>query len=283
MRAKVLIVLFLLVFVLTGCATVGPASVKLSSETGARSAELGALHQQMVRNYFASERQRVETFLKEKWEPQFLRNFLGETQILKLLQESIAFDDAKTKEIQIALETYLTDKTEAPKAASEIIAALTKTRGGEPAEVRKVIDKFVPNVKVDAATTHIAALIGTHEPGLLIMEFAADAHEAIDKQRKEMIGPIDGAETRVLAELNESYATLARAHGTITARLEAASRAREQQDKLLMSAGIENPSAVRERLAGISEKIGNALEAAGNLKNPNEVAKTLKEKLKALF
>lgn len=283
MRLKTVIVLSLLILSLTSCATVGPASVKLSSETGARSAELGTLHQQMVRNYFASERQRVETFLKEKWEPQFLRNFLGETQVLKLLQESIAFDEVKKKEIQVALETYLTDKTESPKATSEIIAALTKTRASEPAEVRKVIGKFVPDAKVDAATAHVAALIGTHEPALLIMEFAADAHDAIDKQRKQMIGPIDAAETRVLAELNESYATLARAHGTITARLEAASRAREQQDKLLMSAGLENPSAVRERLAGISEKIGNALEAAGDLKNPDDVAKTLKEKLKALF
>ena len=78
-------------------------------------------------------------------------------------------------------------------------------------------------------------------------------------------------------------ATLARAQGTITARLEAASRAREQQDALLITAGIGNPSAVRGQLAGISDKIAQALDAAGGLKDPDELVKTLKARLNALF
>lgn len=60
-------------------------------------------------------------------------------------------------------------------------------------------------------------------------------------------------------------------------------RAREQQDELFIGAGLGNPSAVREELAGISATIAKALEAAGDLNNPDDVAKTLKEKLNALY
>lgn len=276
------LVVCLLILALTRCATVGPASVKLSSESAARSAELGTLHQDLVRKYFASERQRVETFLKEKWEPQYLRNLLGISGIMSDIKKSVSFDEAKRDELKFALELYLDDDSEAPKVVNEITAALTKTREDEPAEVRKIIKKFVPDDQEESATAHVAALLGTHEPALLIMEFAAAAHEEMSKQRAEMIGPIDAAEKQVLAELGEAYTTLARAQGTITARLEAASRAREQQDQLLMAAGIQNPSAIRTRLAGISDKVGNAIKAAEGLKSPDDVLNKLKEGLSSL-
>lgn len=280
MRLKIApLILCLLVLTLTRCATVGPASVRLSSESAARSAELGTLHQELVSKYFDAERQRVETFLKEKWEPQYLRNLIGMSGIMGDIKKSMSFDEAKRNELKVALELYLDDDTEAPKVVDRITAALTKTREDEPGEVRKILKDFVPDPQEESAAAHIAALLGTHEPALLIMEFAAAAHEEMAAQRKEMIGPIDAAEKQVLAELTEAYTTLARAQGTITARLEAASRAREQQDKLLMSAGIENPSALRARLAGISDKIGNALKEAEKLKGADDKLQKLKEGL----
>lgn len=279
MRISTGIVVCFSILSLAGCATVGPASVKLSSETAARSAELGTLHQELVRNYFASERQRVETFLKEKWEPQYLRNLLGMSGIMSDLKKSMSFDEAKRNELKAALELYLDDDSEAPKVVNEVTAALTKTRGDEPTEVRKILNKFVPDEQLESATAHLAALLGTHEPALLIVEFARDAHEEMAKQREEMLAPIDIAEKQVLAELTASYTTLARAQGTITARLEAASRAREQQDKLLMTAGIENPSTLRERLGNVSNNIGNALKAVDGLNNPTAIINVLTAKL----
>jgi hypothetical protein len=269
-------------FGLAGCATVGPSSVKLSAETSARSAELAKLHQDLVRAYFAGERHRVETFLRETWEPQFLRNLLGMSGIMDDLKASIAFDASKRKELSLAMKMYLTDPSESDKLAAEITSTLTKTRATEPDAVRTVIQKYVPNAKVESATTHAAALLGTAEPALLILEFAEDAHAEMEKQRQAMIGPIDAAEKQVLAELGDAYTTLARAQGTITARLEAASRAAQQQDQLLQAVGVTDPAAIRMRLAGFSDTVSSALDAAGVKKDPNEILTTLRNALARL-
>lgn len=269
-------------FSLAGCATVGPSSVKLSAETSARSAELAKLHQDLVRVYFDGERRRVETFLRETWEPQFLRNLLGISGIMDDLRASISFDEAKRNELSVAMKEYLTDPSESDKLANEITATLTKTRATEPDAVRTIIRKYVPDAKVESATSHAAALLGTAEPALLILDFAEAAHAEMEKQRAAMIGPIDAAEKQVLGELSDAYTTLARAQGTITARLEAASRSAQQQDQLLQAVGVTDPAAIRTRLAGFSDTVTSALNDAGVKKDPNDILTTLRNALAKL-
>jgi hypothetical protein len=181
------VILAVVTLALSGCATVGPSSVQLAAETSARSAELGTLHQELVHKYFALERERIETFLTNEWEPTFLRHLLGTSGILQDLQESQAFDDADRAELSLALKDYLTDPTEADKLARAITTSLTKTRAPEPAVVRTILAQYVDDDRVDAATAHVSALLGTAEPARRIIEFAADAHEEMQAQRDALL------------------------------------------------------------------------------------------------
>lgn len=247
----------------TGCARMSQATPKLSAELGSRIAEMRGLHELTLRRFFDGERDRIEAFLDREWTPLFLRNFLGTSNLLNDIAAAGFVSERDQSAIQTALARFLRDTTEAPRAMREVVAVVTRTRSAEPAAVRPVIQRFVDDPRVDAATTHVSALLRSEDPAILVLEWAEDAQEQINLMRRQMLDPVNEAERMATSEVAEAYAQMAQANGAITGRLEAAAKVTEQQDALLKAFGIDSAAGkIRQRLAGISGAVGSALTLA---------------------
>jgi hypothetical protein len=264
-RGIVRSLIYLLVFSVFNfsCVSIKPSTVQLSAEVGERLTEMEKIHQLTVQRYFDMEKQKVEDFLTNTWEPLYLKNFLGTSQVLQLLQNTSRIDDRFKNILREGIAGYLDDKTEAKKAADTLAARLSTSRKGEEGVVRTVLQRFVESNKLEDAIAHINALLGSDEPARIIIDFAAQAHKDMEDQRSEMMAPIEKARAETVATLSASYAELIRGQATITGRLEAAARRSKQQDELLDKLGVSKISQdVEKQLANVSEKVDVAITAA---------------------
>lgn len=276
---------FFFISLLVGCVSIKPSTVQLSAAVGERLSEMEKIHQLAIQKYFDMEKQKVEDFLKTTWEPQFLKNFLGTSQVLDMLQNVSKIDDRGRRSIKSGISMYLTDTSEAERATKELVTKLTETRKGEDGLVRTVLTKFVENNKLDAAVIHVSSLLGTDEPARIILDFAEAAHEEMLAQRKEMLAPIEQARAEAVASLSEAYAELIRGQSTITGRLEAAARRSKQQDELLDKLGVgQVPKELVDKMTDISAKVNKGLGAASTavkkLKDGEDVISAFKEAFK---
>lgn len=255
-----------------GCVSIKPSTVQLSAQVGERLSEMEKIHQLAIQKYFDMEKQKVEDFLTNTWEPQFLKNFLGTSQVLDMLQNVSKIDDRGRRSIKSGISRYLTDTSEAERATKELVAKLTETRKGEDGLVRTVLTRFVEDNKLDAAVIHVSSLLGTDEPARIILDFAEAAHEEMLAQRKEMLAPIEQARAEAVASLSQAYAELIRGQSTITGRLEAAARRSKQQDELLNKLGVgQVPKELVDKMTDITNKVNKGLGAA------NTAVKKLKD------
>src|SRR6185295_1930427 len=214
-----------------------PATPRLSAEVGSRLSDLSAAHEAAVRRYFDGERRRVEEFLEDEWIPLFLKNFLGTSGILQDLEEHQSFTDEEKQQIIEAIRTYLQDPDEAEKAGANLFRELEKGRADEPETTRRVLGPFVEDDHLAEASVHIAALLRTAAPAELILDFAEAAHAEIEKERRELMEPLRLLEEDTLSQLNAAWKEALTGQGVITGRLEAASRASAEQDRLLGALG----------------------------------------------
>lgn len=244
------------------CVSIKPSTVQLSAEVGERISEMQGIHQLALQRYFDMEKQKVETFLTEKWEPLFLRNFLGTSRVLPMLQNVAKIDDKGRAAIREAIALYLVDKKEADKAAKELVDKVSDSRRGEDGVIRTVLTRFVEDNQVDAAVIHVSSLLGTDEPARIIFDFAEAAHKQMLAQRNEMLAPIEQARAEAMAALAEGYSELIRGQSTITGRLEAAAKRSRQQDELLDKLKLRISDDVVNRMAGFSAQVNQALSAA---------------------
>lgn len=280
---------------LASCATIGPSTVRLSAEVGDRISEMHGLHTLALQRYFQTERQRIEDFLTETWEPLFLKNFLGTSGIVADLQDTTQFGESERSQLLTAMAGYLDDESEAPRVTDAIITALDNSRNHEPQLLRDILDDFVEDDRLDPAAAHVASLLGTDDPAQMILEFAEAAHEEMQLQRRELMDPLDQAEEEALAEVNAAYAELLAGHGVLTARLEAASKVAQEQDRLLDALGGPGTAvSIRHRLGDLSTKVGDAIETARSLAgdaddevdqdtDASAILDALREKLKDIF
>ena len=276
---------FLFISLFVGCVSIKPSTVQLSAQVGERLSEMEKIHQLAIQKYFDMEKQKVEDFLTNTWEPQFLKNFLGTSQVLDMLQNVAKIDDRGRRSIKSGIARYLTDTSEAERATKELVAKLTETRKGEDGLVRTVLTKFVENNKLDAAVIHVSSLLGTDEPARIILDFAEAAHEEMLAQRKEMLAPIEQARAEAVASLSEAYAELIRGQSTITGRLEAAARRSKQQDELLNKLGVgQVPRELVDKMTDITNKVNKGLGAASTavkkLKDGESVMAAFKDAFK---
>jgi hypothetical protein len=252
-----------LVITLQACVSVKPSTVQLSAEVGQRITEMEKLHLLTIQRYFDQQKQQIEDFMTDTWEPLFLENFLGATGIIADLQNASTIDEQRRRAIRESIAHYLTDTSEATRAADDLIKALNASRKGEPAVVRTTLSRYVPDASVDVAASHISALLGTDEPARMILDFAAEAHKQMDIQRKELLAPIEEAEKQTMAALGEAYAELIRGQSMITGRLEAAAKVSRQQDELMDKLGVKKiEEQMVPKLSAISGKVVEALGKA---------------------
>lgn len=276
--------LFFLLFPLLfcSCVSIKPTTVELSAQVGQRISEMQNIHQLALQRYFDMEKQKVEDFLTNTWEPLFLKNFLGTSNILALLQNVSRMDEQTKNILKEAMTPYLMDKTKAEKLTTDLVGKISVIRKGEDEIVRTTLTGAVAPERLDAAVIHISSLLGTDEPARIIFDFAEAAHQEMQAQRKELLAPIEEAKAQAAAALSEAYSELIRGQSTITGRLEAAAKISKQQDELLGKLGISRISKeATDRLTSISSKVNDALKAVGDAKggDAGAILKALKEGL----
>ncbi|MDH3567337.1 MAG: hypothetical protein OEM61_08270 [Desulfobacteraceae bacterium] len=255
-----------LIIAMTGCRTMGPATVELSTEITTRTKDIEKTHIYAVNSYFDTERKRIEEFMEEKWIPLFLRNMLAESQILKDLKKTDTIGKQTRDNLAIAAQEYLTDPEEGDKLADEIVNKLNEKRNNEDADIRAIVKRFIPDEKLDAATVHLEALLHMETPAVLIMEFAEAANEQIDEQKQALLKPIEDARLITVEELRKAYADIYAGQGIITGRLEASVRRGEQQARLVDAVGGEGTAAsINAKLASFAEEVNDVFKKIDDL------------------
>lgn len=251
---------------LAGCATVGPAVPQLSARVGDRLAEMRSLHEHAIRRLFDGERQRVDAFIDERWAPEFLRNYVGVTDIVATVSSRKTISVDREASVAGALRSYLTDSSEAPRAARVVIAAIERERVAEPTAIRRELARFVGDDRVDAATVHVAALLGSEDPAHELIEWARYAEREIQRQRAAMHAPIDEAEERTLTELGSAYDDLIAMQSAVTARVQAAAKLKELQDDALRGMGVQAGfERAKQRALAVGGGVSRALEQLDRL------------------
>ena len=262
------IILFIVLVIQVSCVSIKPSTVQLSAQVGERISEMEKLHQLAIQRYFDMEKQKIEDFLSKTWEPLFLKNFIGTSQILQLLQNVKKVDDNGKSILKEGISLYLEDKSEADKAATELVNKLTETRKEEDGVVRTILAKYVEDKNLNTAVIHVSSLLGTDEPARIIFDFTEAAHQEMQAQRKEMLAPIEEARAEAVATLSEAYAEMIRGQSTITGRLEAAAKRSGQQDELLDRLGVGKiPAELTDKMISISEKVNEGLSKAQEVAN----------------
>lgn len=281
--------------VIAGCGTISPATVQLSTELTLRSKDLEKSHIAAFNGFFDSEQQRIDKFLKEKWIPLYLRNFLGTSQILEDLKKRESIGIQTRSIIKEAVAGYLTDPDEeAMKLSDEIVDKLNSLRRNENNTIRDIVKEYIPANKQEAAIIHVTSLLNVETPAVLIMDFAEEANKTISNQRRELLAPIEEARRNALKELSSAYADLYTGQAMITGRLEAAARKDQQQAGLINALSKEGTAAkINQKLATFSKALNNVFTdiesvqekgeetVAASIKLINELKKGLAEAVKS--
>ena len=261
----------LLIIVLAGCGTMSSATVELSTQITTRTKDIEKTHIYAVNTYFDSERKRIEEFMKEKWTPLFLRNFIGTSRILDDLKKAESIGANTRDNLAVAAREYLTDPSEGEAMANKIVDTLNEKRKDEDVAIRTIVKDYIPDEKQDAATIHMTALLNLETPAVLIMEFTEAANEEIQTQQQALLKPIEDARAKTLEELRKAYADIYAGQGVITARLEAAVRKGEQQARLVDAVGGDGTAAkINASLKSLAKDINGVFEKIGDLYKQHE-------------
>lgn len=288
-----LFTVLLLSLILTSCGSVIRSStVQLSADVGNRITEMEALHQLALQRYFDMEKAKVEDFLTQTWEPLFLKNFLGTSQVLQMLQNVSRIDETNRNQLQAAFADYLTDPSEAKKATDDLVGKLNESRKAEDGVIRTIVTDYVEDDKIDAAVIHITSLLGTDDPARIIFDFTQAAHVEMNAKREALLAPIEHAKAEAAAELSGAYAQLIRGQSTITGRLEAAAKVSNEQDKLLGALGFNRATkTLQTKLSNFTTNVDKALgfvsgltaeDSKGNIDLSTNMLNTLQKKLTEL-
>jgi hypothetical protein len=201
-------------------------AVVLSDFVGIQIAEHRASHEEFVRRYFEQSRDVVETFLRDRWIPEFLEDFVERSGVVPLLvtpEGVLPEDDVRRLNAELQAVTEIS-----ASAHADIIAAVSRA-------------------------------LGDAERGQIMLEFAEAALAEIELQRAELIEPLDAQEQQVLGHLSRSYAQLQQAQAQVTAHLASVREVTGAQDELLQLAGIRE---VRDDALRAAVDLSDRLTAA---------------------
>ena len=231
-----------LVAILTvSCVSVPPEAVVLSNLVGTQIAEHRASHEEFVRRYYASSRDVVEMFLRDRWMPEYLEGFVQQSRVMDLLiTPDEVFDEAQLERLR-----------------EEIMAV-----------------SGVGEVRTPLIIEAVSRVFGDAERGQIMLDFAQVALEEIEAQRSELLEPLFLQEQEVLDHLAESYAQLQQAQAQVIAYLGSAREVTRTQDEVLEAMGFREvrddalDQAVRlsERLAAVAKAGDTATEALERMK-----------------
>ena len=234
----------LLAAVTTSCVSIPQDAVVLSNLVGTQIAEHRASHEEFVRRYYARSRDVVEMFLRDRWVPEYLESFVGQSGVMDLL----------------ATPDEVFGEEELERLREELMAV-----------------SGIGEVRTPLIIEAVSRVIGDAERGEIMLDFARVALAEIEAQRSELIEPLNQQEQVVLDHLSKSYAQLQQAQTQVTAYLASTREVTRSQDEVLEAMGIR---ALRddalERAVRLSEELTAAAKAG-------ESAAEALEKMKALI
>jgi hypothetical protein len=226
-----------------GCASVSKESVELSHITARRIADMQASHERLLLAYFQVTRDRIDDFLQHHWIPTFLVHFVKESGLLTDLRAPVVLTDAQYRRLVQELSTF------------------PATDRGNP----------------DWVVTVVNSALGDPVRGQLVLEFTQAATAQIEKQRRELIGPINAMERAAFAELRSAYADLMQMQGTLTAFIQSVHDVRVEEDRVLEHLGLlsARDRAVQDAV-DLSGTVMRITEGAGHAE---ELMRQLRERL----
>ena len=272
---------------MNSCATISPDTVKLSAEVGNRLSEMQHLHQLALQSYFDAEQEKVEHFLTTEWEPLFLKNFIGNSGIIEMLNNTSRLGDRERNLLATALATYIENPDTLQMAVDSLVENINVARKDEPEKVKSALGIFLQPDEVNGAAVHLSALLASEEPANLILEFAAAAHVEMNAQRRELIRPIQKARADAIGELSVAYADLIKGQSAITGRLDAASKVHDEQGKVLGMLGLNKTTEnIMNKLSSLSTKVDASLQSVVeglNITHTDDIVSTLNDHVDDLF
>jgi len=234
----------LLAALTASCVSVPQEAVVLSNLVGTQIAEHRASHEEFVRRYFARSRDVVEMFLRDRWVPEYLERFVGQSGVMDLL----------------ATPDEVFGENELERLTEEIMGV-----------------SGVGEVRTPLIIEAVSRVLGDAERGQIMLDFARVALDEIEAQRSELIEPLVEQEQEVLDHLSESYAQLQQAQTQVTAYLSSVREVTRSQDEILEAMGIrELRDDSLERAVWLSEELAAAAKAG-------ESAAATLEEMKALI
>ena len=227
----------------TSCVSVPQDAVVLSNLVGTQIAEHRASHEEFVRRYFARSRDVVEMFLRDRWVPEYLERFVGQSGVMDLL----------------ATPDEVFGEGELERLREEIMAV-----------------SGVGEVRTPLILEAVARVLGDAERGQIMLDFARVALDEIEAQRNELIEPLNQQEQEVLDHLSESYAQLQQAQAQVTAYISSGREVTRSQDEVLEMVGIrELRDDAMEQAVRLSEELAAAAKAGASAVEALEKMKAL--------
>jgi len=120
-----------IIVLISGCATIPKEAVTLSEELTNMIKSAKESHLALVDEYISEKRNQIDTFMKERWIPDFMKEFISESNILKNLEEKTTvtekqkelhlFEKAAAKQIYERRESLLNALEEIEKALKKPI------------------------------------------------------------------------------------------------------------------------------------------------------------------
>jgi hypothetical protein len=237
MRLAQTIVLCAVLALAAACATVPKQAVTLSAAVGTRLADMESAHEKAVSGYFQLTRERVESFLADRWIPDYLGALVKEGDFVNMLIATKGI--RKDQEVSLTAEL---DKAGVSKASQPGIVAAVSSAFANP------------------------------ERGKLALQFSEQAVQDIEAKRRSLIDPINAQEKQALAELRTAYAQLIEAQSTVTGHLNSVHKVTEAQDEAFAKLGL-----LRQRDEAIAKAININDEVGGILNKGKNAIETLKD------
>lgn len=181
------------------CASMPQEAVELSQVASRRVADTQAAHEALAAAYFRLSRERVEDFLQHQWVPTYLANFVARAKLMDELQNPVALTDSQRVRLR------------------EELTRATALRGQS----------------LDQALGAVNSAFADSARGSIVLEFAEAALEEIEKQRRELLDPIDEQERQVRDALRANYAEMMQIQSAITGFIQSAHDVRAEQDNVL--------------------------------------------------
>jgi hypothetical protein len=196
------------VLVISGCVSAPRETIELAEIVDRQITEMQVSHERFVHLYYNKLRDDIDSFLEEKWIPQFVAN---------VVKGSGENGKQFVADLDIAYRLATVDWEKA-----------IRIEGIEDENVKNAI-----HGAIEQLTTQEKARLG-----MVLLDFSRGVQEQINERRKSLISPIDQQEAYILDQFRATYTDLQQGTSAIKAHLAAVVNFVNEPDKVLEKLGV---------------------------------------------